>query len=279
MKATGLRPQATGRQATRRGATHLPPDEAALWHAYRRNPAAARNRLVERYWPLVKHLAAAIWQRLPDTVELDDLEQAGVFGLVDAIERYDIGRGLKFATYATPRIRGAILDHLRAGDWAPRLVRQKAKQLAGAIDSAERQLGRQPTLRELARLTRRTPREIERLVEEVRVPTLESLSKPIGSNFYERPLQMDDLLPDPRGQQPDTAALARDVWRAALAGCNRAERLLLILYYHEQLTMKQIGRSLGLSESRISQLHSALVERLRTRLADRRCELFAAARA
>src|ERR1700736_845704 len=132
-------------------ATHVDVDVPQLWRDYRANPRVElRNQLVELYLPLVKYNAERIWSRLPDGVDLDDLISAGVFGLMDAIEAFDLERGVKFETYCVPRIRGAMLDELRTMDWVPRLVRSKASKLEEARKSLEAQIGRPPRADEMA---------------------------------------------------------------------------------------------------------------------------------
>src|SRR5215471_19750237 len=131
--------------------THVDADVQQLWRDYQASPNdETRNHLVERYLPLVKYNADRIWQRLPDGVDLDDLISAGVFGLMDAIEAFDLERGVKFETYCVPRIRGAMLDELRTMDWVPRLVRSKATRLEEARKSLEAQIGRPPRPDEMA---------------------------------------------------------------------------------------------------------------------------------
>src|SRR3982751_2548006 len=131
--------------------THVEQDVGQLWRDYRVEPTLdRRNRLVEHYLPLVKYNAERIWSRLPDGVELDDLISAGVFGLMDAIDAFDLTRGVKFETYCVPRIRGAMLDELRTMDWVPRLVRSKASKMEEARKSLEAELGRPPNADEMA---------------------------------------------------------------------------------------------------------------------------------
>src|SRR2546421_8708581 len=131
--------------------THVDVDVQQLWREYQSNPSIElRNQLVENYLPLVKYNAERIWSRLPDGVDLDDLISAGVFGLMDAIDAFDLGRGVKFETYCVPRIRGAMLDELRTMDWVPRLVRSKASKMEEARKSLEASLGRPPNADEMA---------------------------------------------------------------------------------------------------------------------------------
>ncbi|MBR6437261.1 MAG: sigma-70 family RNA polymerase sigma factor, partial [Thermoguttaceae bacterium] len=133
-------------------ATRVSPDEvAALWERYKADPKNTdlRNKIVEIYIPLVKYHAQRVWSRLPDGVDIDDLTSSGIFGLIDAVEAFDLNRDVKFETYCAPRIRGAMLDELRSMDWVPRLVRTKAKRLSEATKTLDEKLGRQPTDQEL----------------------------------------------------------------------------------------------------------------------------------
>src|SRR5437660_11864548 len=147
--------------------TKLDVDVTELWREFKEQPTTPlRNRLVERYLPLVKYNAERIWQRLPEGVDLDDLISAGVFGLMDAIEAFDMGRGVKFESYCVPRIRGAMLDELRTMDWVPRLVRSKASKVETARKAAEAQLGRPPSDHEIAAKLQIPTVEYERMKAE-----------------------------------------------------------------------------------------------------------------
>src|SRR5262245_30953652 len=158
--------------------THVEVDVQPLWRDYRATPTVdLRNRLVERYLPLVKYNADRIWARLPDGVDLDDLIIAGVFGLMDAIDAFDLERGVKFETYCVPRIRGAMLDELRTMDWVPRLVRSKASKLEDARKTLEAQLGRPPRPEELAERMAISIEELEAMVGEATAVSLVSLNK------------------------------------------------------------------------------------------------------
>src|SRR5712675_866933 len=145
-----------------------PEDIQEFWHKFKADPdnQELRNRLVEQYLPLVKYNGERIWARLPEGVELDDLVSAGVFGLMDAIDAFDMSRGVKFETYCVPRIRGAMLDELRTMDWVPRLVRSKASKVEAARKQAEAELGRPPTDGEIARKMQIPTEEFERLKAE-----------------------------------------------------------------------------------------------------------------
>src|SRR6187401_1026988 len=150
-----------------------------VWRRYKADPESQelRNRLVEHYLPLVKYNGERIWSRLPEGVELDDLISAGVFGLMDAIDAFDLGRGVKFETYCVPRIRGAMLDELRTMDWVPRLVRSKASKLNEGLKTLEAQLGRSPNEIELARHMEMPIAEVEKMMVEASAVNLISLNK------------------------------------------------------------------------------------------------------
>src|SRR5271156_109991 len=158
--------------------THVDVDVQQLWRDYRAEPTTdLRNQLVELYLPLVKYNAERIWARLPEGVDLDDLISAGVFGLMDAIDAFDLQRGVKFETYCVPRIRGAMLDELRTMDWVPRLVRSKASKLNEALRTLEARLGRQPNENELAGEMQISVAELDEYVGEATAVSLVSLNK------------------------------------------------------------------------------------------------------
>lgn len=231
-----------------------------------------RNKLVERYLPLVRYNGERIWSRLPEGVELDDLISAGVFGLMDAIDSFDLSRGVKFETYCVPRIRGAMLDELRTMDWVPRLVRSKASKLNEATKALEARLGRSPTEVELAERLEISVPELEKMIVDANAVNLISLNK----KWYETDSYKDvseiDILADKKGEDPTRRIQKNDLMRLVTKGLNRNERLIIILYYYEELTMKEIGATLDLSESRVSQMHSSIVQRLQSQLGRRRPE-------
>ncbi len=245
-----------------------------VWVAYKADPTnkALRNRLVERYLPLVKYNGERIWARLPEGVELDDLISAGVFGLMDAIDAFDLERGVKFETYCVPRIRGAMLDELRTMDWVPRLVRSKASKLGEATKTLEAQLGRHPTEVELAQHMGLSVPELEKMMLEANAVNLISLNKKWYETDSYKDVREIDILEDKKGEDPTRRIQKSDLMRLVTKGLNRNERLIIILYYYEELTMKEIGATLDLSESRVSQMHSSIVQRLQSQLCRRRPE-------
>jgi RNA polymerase sigma factor FliA len=245
-----------------------------LWRNFKScGDAASRNRLMETYLPLVKYNAERISAKLPDEVELDDLMSAGIFGLMDAIEAYDLDRGVKFETYCVSRIRGAILDELRTMDWVPRLVRSRAHKLDRVCRALVADLGRQPTDDELAARLGVGRSELARLLRDATAITQVSLSRRHYESDSDREVYEVDVIEDKRGRDPLAEVHRRDLKEMITRGLSRAERLILVLYYYEEMTMKEIGATIDLSESRVSQMHSAILSRLKIMLRSRRKEL------
>lgn len=248
-----------------------------VWKRFKADPSnqELRNLLVENYLPLVKYNGERIWARLPEGVELDDLISAGVFGLMDAIDAFDMTRGVKFETYCVPRIRGAMLDELRTMDWVPRLVRSKASKLNEATKTLEARLGRHPSAIELAAHMEISVGELEKMQIEASAVNLISLNKKWYETDSYKDVREIDILEDNKGIDPTNGIQKRDLMKLVTKGLNRNERLIIILYYYEELTMKEIGNTLGLSESRVSQMHSSIVQRLKDQLRQRRPEFSA----
>lgn len=240
-----------------------------LWERYKADQdPQAREQLVLAYAPLVRYLAGRLAVGLPPQIELADLESYGMFGLMEAIERFDPRRGVKFETYAAQRVRGAILDGLRAETWAPAL-RQKARQLEEAYARLEGELGRSPTDAELARFLNLTPEELARREAEVGAAVLLSLEEGLTGPGGER-MPAAERLADDQVADPAQAALAlerRELLAEAIARLSEKEQLVVTLFYYEGLTAKEIAAVMGLSVARISQLHSKAILRLRGRLA------------
>jgi RNA polymerase sigma factor for flagellar operon FliA len=245
-----------------------------LWAAYQRDKTneALRNQLVERYLPIVRAIAVKLSSQLPFAAPhgVDDLAGYGAMGLLGAVEGFDPRRGFKFETYCVLRIRGAMLDGIRGLDWVPRLLRSKASTLARARAKIDAALRRPPTALEVAEHLMISVAELERLELETSPVAISSLHAQRFETDSGRWVQVVDLTVDERAIDPVDRLSRQETFADLIKGCNRAERLLLIGYYQLGQTMKQIGASLGLSESRVSQMHSALLIRLRERLG-RRC--------
>lgn len=247
---------------------------AAGWRKFRATGADdIRNRLIEHYLYLVRYNAERIGAKLPDEVDVDDLMSVGIFGLVDAIDAFDLDRGVKFETYCAARIRGAILDELRNMDWVPRLVRHRAHKLAHATRTLEAELGRVPHDEEIARRLKMSKPQFQKLLRDANAISLISLSRKYTDPDSQRDVFEIDVLPDDRSCDPVLEAQKQDVKELVTRGLSRAERLIVVLYYYEQMTMKQIGQTLDLSESRVSQMHSAILAQLRSQLQARQREL------
>ncbi|MCL2305765.1 MAG: FliA/WhiG family RNA polymerase sigma factor [Planctomycetaceae bacterium] len=255
--------------------SQLPAEEVAvLWEDFIRDRSnqELRNLLIEHYMPLVRYHGERLWAKLPDEVELDDLVSAGVFGLTDAIAAFDLSRGVKFETYCVPRIRGAMLDELRSMDWVPRLVRARAKKLSEASKGLSDRLGRQPTHDELADYMHLSLPDLERMMFDTNTVNLVSLNKKYFETDGAKDISEIDLVEDQKGEDPTCRIQKADLMRLVTKGLSRNERLIIILYYYEELTMKEVGMTLDLSESRVSQMHSGIIERLQLQLEERRPE-------
>ncbi|MHC4982717.1 MAG: FliA/WhiG family RNA polymerase sigma factor [Planctomycetota bacterium] len=233
----------------------------------------ARNGLMEHYLPIVRYSAERLHAKLPDEVDVEDLMSAGIFGLMDAVNAFDPSRGVKFETYCAPRVRGAILDELRAMDWVPRLVRSRAHRLSQAAHALEAQLGRKPDAKELAKKMKLSIKEFRKLQRDARAAGMISLNRKWFETDSSKDVREIDVIEDKRTDSPFNTVQRKDIRDLVTRGLSRAERLIIILYYFEEMTMREIGETLDLSESRVSQMHSAILERLKHQLDKRRKEL------
>jgi len=240
---------------------------ASAWKDFRKSRSDdSRNLLMEHYLPIVKINSERLSSRLPNEVELDDLISAGIDGLRDALHMFDPLRGVKFETYCATRIRGAILDALRNRDWVPRLVRARATQLAEGRRQLEAKLGRIPANHEIASFMGLSETDFEKLNRDAHAVGVSSLSRQFPDTESGREVRETDVVADSRAESPLNHVHQDDLKRIITKGLSKNERLILILYYYEEMTMKEIGATLNLSESRVSQMHSAILERLRDNL-------------
>lgn len=245
-------------------------DIQEIWRQYKKSPSRElRNILIQQYLPIVRFNAERVHAKLPTEVELDDLISAGAFGLMDAIEAFDMERGVKFETYCSPRVRGAILDELRSMDWVPRLVRNRSQKIQQATKELQGELGRLPTQKEVAQKIGVSAAEFDRMSRDSNAVSMTSLSRKAYGNDSSRELTEIDVVRDERATSPQQEVQKADLKRLIQQGLTSTERLILILYYYEEMTMKEIGLTLDLSESRVSQMHSAIVDRLRFQLRQR----------
>ncbi|MDQ3600352.1 MAG: FliA/WhiG family RNA polymerase sigma factor [Actinomycetota bacterium] len=242
----------------------------ALWRAYgeRRDPAL-RERLVLHYAPLVKYVAGRVGTGLPAHVDVGDLVQSGIFGLVDAIDRFEPERGLKFETYAMQRIRGAILDDLRAQDWVPRSVRSRSREVERALERLEARLLRTASDAEVADELGLSVSDLRDLYAQLQLTSVVALDELVtvgrgGTSLAET--LPDDSVPDPGAVMDGVES--RRLLAQAVSQLVERDRVVVTLYYFENLTLAEIGKVLGVTESRVCQLHTRAVLRLRTKLLD-----------
>src|SRR5688572_8443405 len=241
----------------------------ALLKKYKEEPrkleSSEKDKLVVEYAPLIKFIAQKIAVRLPSNIELDDLISSGVIGLMDAIDKYDPTRDNKFKTYAEFRIRGAILDELRAQDWVPRSVREKAKQLERAHVKLEQRLGRVPTEDEITKELNISKEEYYDLLNQVKSVSILSLDEAGSFNSSDRKSILSLLesckIPSPITQL--NLKTIKEVVTRAIESLPEKQRLVLSLYYYEDLNLKEIGEVLDVTESRVSQLHTQAIMWLR----------------
>ncbi len=245
-------------------------DIQEVWKQYKKSPSCElRNSLIQHFMHIVRFNAERIHAKLPTEVELDDLVSAGMFGMIDAIEAFDLDRGVKFETYCSPRVRGAILDELRSMDWVPRLVRNRSQRIQNATKALQSELGRVPSEKEIAEHIGVTQEEYQRMSKDSTAISMTSLTRKAYGGDSSRDVMEVDILKDDRSLSPIQEMQKSDLKALIQRGLSPTERLILMLYYYEEMTMKEIGLTLDLSESRVSQMHSAIVDRLRFQLKQR----------
>jgi RNA polymerase sigma factor FliA len=244
----------------------------ALLKKYKESPTTLspeqKDKLIMEYAPLIKFIAQKIAMRLPSNIELDDLISSGVIGLMDALDKYDPSRDNKFKTYAEFRIRGAILDELRAQDWVPRSVRDKSKLLDRTIIKLESELGRSPEDQEIAERLGVSLEELYDLMNQVKPVSVLSIDEAPTFSSVDKKSILNILdgckINNPHNQL--NVKFVKDVVTSAIEELPERQRLVLSLYYYEDLNLKEIGRVLRVTESRVSQLHAHAIARLRAKL-------------
>ena len=228
-----------------------------------------RNQMIIEHLPLVKYIAARIAGRLPSHVEVDDLVNAGILGLIDAIDKYDPSRKIKFKTYAEFRVRGAIIDELRSLDWVPRSTRQKASRLERAFAQVEQRLGRAATDVEVAEQLGIGVEDLQQMLREAQGVAVVSVDELRGEGDEDFERNLLEYLADPEAVQPDVKLNLDQIYQIvadAIDNLPEKERLVISLYYYDELTMKEIGEIMDITESRVSQIHTKAVIRLRSKL-------------
>ena len=245
-------------------------DTGALWQQYRKSgDRALRDRLILTYAPLVKFVAGRLGSGLPAHVDEGDLVSYGLLGLIGAIERFDPDREVKFETYAIARIRGAIIDELRALDWVPRSVRARARDIERAIAELEKRLHRAPNDEEIATRLGLTQDELESTLTEISRSSIAALDELWTVSSGGDRVALIDTIEDTQGPEPQSALAEFEMKEAlgeAISRLPEREKVVVTLYYYEELTLREIGEVLGVTESRVSQLHTKAILRLKARL-------------
>lgn len=245
----------------------------SLWKEYKGSgESGARDKLIIHYSPLVKYVAGRVATGLPASIEQADLVSYGIFGLIDAIEKFELGRGIKFETYAISRIKGAIIDELRAIDWVPRSVRFKAREIEKVLGRLENELRRTPTDEEVAAEMQMSIGELRNVYQQVSFVSLVALDElvSVGGEKGDK-VSLLDTLADTSSEDPVTAFETEEMGQilaAAIGKLPERERTVVSLYYYEGLTLAQIGQILGVTESRVCQMHTKAVMQLRSRLTE-----------
>ncbi|MGL4367384.1 MAG: RNA polymerase sigma factor WhiG [Brevinemataceae bacterium] len=246
--------------------------EEEIWKQYSdTKDRIIRNYFIEKYAPLVKYVAGRVMVNIPSSVDFQDLVSFGVIGLIDAIDKFDLNRDIKFKTYAVTRIRGAIFDELRNLDWLPRSVRQKAKEIERTIAQLELKLGRSAKDHEIAQAMGVSIEEFHQLLLRVGTNALISIDDNWSSHDGNdnSPMTLKETLENKSALSPNTLAEHTELKKMiaqAIADLPDREKQVLILYYYEELTLKEIGSILSVTESRVSQLHTKAIMRLRGKL-------------
>src|SRR5437764_7492547 len=244
-----------------------------VWHEYKDDGSqAARDQLIVHYSPLVKYVASRVATGLPATVEQADLVSYGMFGLIDALEKFDLARKIKFETYAIPRIRGAIIDELRSLDWVPRSVRFKAREVEKAYSELEAKLKRAPSDAEIAGHLEVSMQELHDIVTQISFVTVTALEEVVSAGPDRgESMSLLDTLADLAAADPSAGLEGNEtrlMLSSAINSLSEREKIVITLYYFEGLTLAEIGDVLGVTESRVCQIHTKAVGQLRNNLRD-----------
>ena len=241
-------------------------DEKDLWLRFKeQGDGSARDELVVMYMRVVRYVAGRIAIHVPNSVEMDDLVGWGVLGLLDAVEKFDPSQNIKFSTYATFRIRGAIIDEIRSLDWAPRSLRTMARKVGSAREKLRHEMGGEPSTEDIAEVLDSTPEQIENCISQIQVAQVLSLDDYVPAGDHEEVRKLDTVA-DARAKTPETEAEAHERQQRlveAILGLAEQQQKVLNLYYYEELTLKEIGAVLEVSESRVCQIHTAALKELR----------------
>ncbi len=247
---------------------HIPEQE--LWERYKKEQSAdIREYFIVKYAPLTKYVAGKISNSLPNHVEFEDIVGYGVFGLLDAIDKYDPDKGVQFNTYAVNRIRGAIYDELRSIDWVPRSIRQKTRQVEETISDLEAKLGRSATNEEIAKSMGMTVADYDDLLLKISNSSIVSLTSTRYQSDTNDTTAVGDTLEAPNAYNPDVIVEQEEIKKIVIKAINELperEKNVLIMYYYEDMTLKEIGKVLNVTESRVSQIHTSANIKLKAKL-------------
>ncbi|MDR2588021.1 MAG: RNA polymerase sigma factor WhiG [Spirochaetales bacterium] len=245
-------------------------EEDERWRLFKKTQdPAIQDSFVIQYAPLVKYVAGKIAVSMPHNVEFDDLVSCGTFGLLDAIKKFDPDKHVKFKTYAVTRIRGAIFDELRSVDWVPRSVRQKSREVEETIRHLESSLGRAASDKELADAMGVSLKDFERTLQKISSTSILSLNDIWYTGEDNDNVSIGDSIESPRSQGPEAIVEKEEIRQVIIRTIDELpekEKKVLVLYYYEDLTLKEIGKVLDVTESRVSQLHTKAIIRLRAKL-------------
>lgn len=242
-------------------------DIKQVWeHFLLYHDTSSRNVLVEYYLPQVKYTAERLNSRLPLNIELDDLYSVGILGLIDAINKFNPSRNVKFETYCVRRIQGEIIDDIRKKDRVPRLVRARAKQLQKVTQRLEAIFGRPPSDEELADELELNMVEFYHFQRDANASALFSLNMSFSEADEDEAFGELDIIANHKSQDPSDVMQKKDLKEFITKGFSRQEQLIAILYYFEQMTMREIGDTLGISESRVCQLHASIISRFKSHM-------------
>jgi len=244
--------------------------EDELWLEYKKTRnQAIREFFIKQYAPLVKYVAGKVAVGMPSNVEFDDLVGFGVFGLIDAIDKFEPDKNVKFKTYAVTRIRGSIFDELRSMDWVPRSVRQKTREIETTVVQLESRLGRTATDTEIAEALGMSDTEFQHTLFKISGTSIMSLNDVWYSGDDSERISIGDSIESPASLNPDVIVEREEIKRVIVQAINELpekEKMVLVLYYYEDLTLKEIGQVLNVTESRVSQLHTKANLRLHAKL-------------
>ncbi len=245
-------------------------DEKELWINYKKTGSLEiREKLTLQYIPLVKYIVNKIIKTLPKNIEYEDMVEYGIIGLLDAVEKFDITKDINFKTYAVIRIRGAIYDELRVMDMLPRSLRTLSKNIENAYIEIEKKNGKSATDEEVAAYLNIDIKELDEIYSKVNVANISSLNDILHNN-EDGKTTVADIIEDKKNENPQEALEKKEIKKELLKilkELNEKEKMVISLYYYDEITLKEIGKAMDISESRVSQIHSKAVLKLRAKLA------------